>query len=250
VPARHELEIVDPLERLSLKPAGIELGPSDPHIVRDHIDDLGPDQELERHAFSNRPRRRREVRILSTTMRHTTHIALLRGINVGGKGILPMSDLRAILEDLDLTEVRTYIQSGNALFQASGTASALATRIERAIERRFGFEVPTLVLTARTLNDVIDCAPKGFGSDGGKYRYDVAFALGRTSTREMAAAVTKLAREGVDTVDYGPKALYFRRLIARATQSRINKITALPFYRELTIRNWNTTTKLLALATQ
>jgi uncharacterized protein (DUF1697 family) len=53
----------------------------------------------------------------------------------------------------------------------------------------------------------------------------------------------------VDTAAAGAHALYFRRLIARATQSKLGKLTSLPLYKEVTIRNWNTTTKLLEMAT-
>jgi uncharacterized protein (DUF1697 family) len=78
-------------------------------------------------------------------------IALLRGINVGGAGKLPMAGFRALLEDLGLTRVQTYIQSGNAVFDSDLTAQELETAIPEAIARRFGLEPVTFVLTSEEM---------------------------------------------------------------------------------------------------
>ncbi|MCB0210958.1 MAG: DUF1697 domain-containing protein, partial [Anaerolineae bacterium] len=69
-----------------------------------------------------------------------TYIALFRGINVGGKHSLPMKDLRGLLEKLDAKNVKTYIQSGNAVFQhTTDDVDHLAERISSAIEENHGF---------------------------------------------------------------------------------------------------------------
>jgi uncharacterized protein (DUF1697 family) len=78
-------------------------------------------------------------------------IALLRGINVGGAGKLPMPGFRALLEELGLARVQTYIQSGNAVFDSDLSAPELETAIPRAIAGRFGFAPETFVLTADDL---------------------------------------------------------------------------------------------------
>lgn len=72
-------------------------------------------------------------------------VALLRGINVGGRNTIPMRDLRTLCLDLGWADVRTYIQSGNVIFHAEAAASALEDQLERAIKRIFGFAVPVLV---------------------------------------------------------------------------------------------------------
>lgn len=74
------------------------------------------------------------------------YIVLLRGINVGGRNRLPMKELVAVLEDLGCQNVRTYIQSGNAVLQSSKTASGLSNRIGEEIKRRRGFEPHVLLL--------------------------------------------------------------------------------------------------------
>lgn len=74
-------------------------------------------------------------------------IALLRAVNVGGRK-LPMAQLRALCADLGWEDIETYIQSGNLVFSAPGKAETLEAQLEKAIEERFGMEVPVMVRTA------------------------------------------------------------------------------------------------------
>ena len=90
----------------------------------------------------------------------TTFVALLRGINVGGKNKLPMKDLVAIFERVGCGRVRSYIQSGNVVFEADAElAVGLAARIEAEIGRRFGLHVPVMLRTARELRAVASKNP-------------------------------------------------------------------------------------------
>jgi uncharacterized protein (DUF1697 family) len=85
-----------------------------------------------------------------------TCAALLRGINVGGKNLLPMTDLARLFEEAGCAGVRTYIQSGNVLFTASrATAGKLPALIESGIAARFGYRVPVLLRTAEELGETI-----------------------------------------------------------------------------------------------
>jgi uncharacterized protein (DUF1697 family) len=72
-------------------------------------------------------------------------VALLRAINVGGTAKLPMADLRTLCTALGWQEVRTYIQSGNIVFQAEGASTDLETRLEEAVEEKFGFARPVII---------------------------------------------------------------------------------------------------------
>lgn len=166
-------------------------------------------------------------------------VALLRGINVGGNRLMKMSDLKKTFESLGLTSVRTVIASGNVIFEGSVTEA----RITAALKKEFGHDVPVTLRTAKQLNAVVKNAPKGFHS--GKHRCDVIFLFGGLTA---ARAFKQLEfREGVDEGWAGKGVLYFRRLTARASSSKLTKITQLPMYQQLTIRNWNTTSKLAAL---
>lgn len=180
-------------------------------------------------------------------MANGRHVALLRGINVGGKNVIPMADLRAAFEALGFDGVDSYIQSGNVLFTAPrATPAALGRTIERALKKTFAYDGRVLVLSADALAEVVAQAPRGFGQEPTRYRYDVLFALAPLAATEALAQLAP--KPGVDAAEAGHHALYFRRVIARAAQSRLTRLTSLPAYQHLTVRNWNTTTKLHALA--
>jgi uncharacterized protein (DUF1697 family) len=169
---------------------------------------------------------------------------LLRGINVGGKNLVRMADLRHAFEAMEVADVATYIQSGNVLFRAPRQRSAaLASRIEAELTRRFGTELKVVLLTERQLKGVVEGAPRGFGAPSD--RCDVIF-LRRPLTVKTAFGLLE-TREGIDRAWAGNGVLYFSRLASRASGSRLSRLVALPEYQEMTIRSWSTTTKLLAL---
>ncbi|WGF92965.1 DUF1697 domain-containing protein [Aequorivita marisscotiae] len=86
-----------------------------------------------------------------------THIALLRGINVGGHKKLKMADLKLLFEGLGFENVVTYIQSGNVIFSAAGERS-LSEKISNEITNKFGWEVPVLVKTGEAIAEILaDC---------------------------------------------------------------------------------------------
>ncbi|MGC2049308.1 MAG: DUF1697 domain-containing protein [Gallionella sp.] len=85
-----------------------------------------------------------------------TYIALFRGINVGGNSILPMKELVAVLENLGLQDLKTYIQSGNVIFRSKAADTAqLAGKIGAAIRKSHGFEPLVLLLDSAVLDKVI-----------------------------------------------------------------------------------------------
>ncbi len=179
-------------------------------------------------------------------MTTTRYVALLRGINVGGNNIIKMAALRAHFEQLGHAEVTTYIASGNVLFSTrSRDKRALVKVIEAALSLEFSYESRIVLLSSRELERVVKEAPHGFGEEPKKYRYDVLFVKEPlTPKRALAEVPTK---PGVDETYAGKHALYFRRLISKASQSRLSRVVGLPIYRSLTIRNWNTTLKLAEL---
>ncbi|MEL6879108.1 MAG: DUF1697 domain-containing protein [Cyanobacteria bacterium J06607_10] len=89
-----------------------------------------------------------------------TYIALLRGINVGGRNKLPMKAWKQQLETMGCKQVETYIQTGNAVFQhAIADSNSLATQIRAAIQTAYGFEPEVLILSAQTLKQAIEENP-------------------------------------------------------------------------------------------
>lgn len=176
-----------------------------------------------------------------------TYIALLRGINVGGKNIIKMAELRAAFEDMGLADVESYIQTGNVLFDtAEDSREKLTEMIETGLSRRFDFEPRVVVVSHEELERVVRRAPEGFGDEPAEYRYDVIFLKRPLTLAEAMRSIE--TREGVDEVHGGKGVLYFSRLKAKASRSRLSRIVQTPIYQHMTIRNWNTTTRLLELA--
>lgn len=174
------------------------------------------------------------------------YLALLRGINVGGKNIIKMTDLEACFESLEFSDVLTYIQSGNVLFKSAEKDKAKLTgKIEKALSERFEYTSRIVLVNHAELRQVVEGAPNGFGKAPDKFRYDVIFLKEPLTPKEAMKDVS--VKDGVDAAYAGEHVLYFSRLISKATQSRLTRIISLPVYQSMTIRNWNTTTKLLAL---
>jgi uncharacterized protein (DUF1697 family) len=175
-----------------------------------------------------------------------SYVALLRGINVGGKNLIRMPALKACFEANGFDDVTTYIQSGNVLFGSSETsASELANRIEEVLGKEFGYAATVVVRNRRQIRAIVERAPKGFGAEPAKYRYDVIFLKEPLTAK---AAITRVpTKPGVDEAHAGTGVLYFSRLVSKATQSRLTRIVTSSIYPSVTIRNWNTTTKLLGM---
>jgi uncharacterized protein (DUF1697 family) len=181
-------------------------------------------------------------------MAKSTYLSLLRGINVGGKNIIRMTDLRECFEDMGFRDVLTYIQSGNVVFSYGQESPDLLERtVEAGLSRRFGYDAMTIVLSQAQMKGIVEEAPAGFGMEKEECRYDVMFVKDHVTPAGVIELI-KLNSE-VDRVWAGTTVIYASRLISLASRSRLTKIISLPVYNQITIRNWNTTVKLLELMT-
>jgi uncharacterized protein (DUF1697 family) len=147
---------------------------------------------------------------------------------------------------MGFSDVTTYIQSGNVVFASSEKdAGKLTDKIEKALSKRFNYTSRLVLVAHSEMKKIITGAPKGFGDDPDTYRYDVIFLKEPLTPTKAMEQVS--VREGVDQAYQGKYVLYFSRLISRASQSHLSRIVSLPMYQNMTIRNWNTTTRLLAI---
>ena len=176
------------------------------------------------------------------------YVALLRGINVGGNNLIKMTALKASFEAHGFEDVVTFIASGNVLFSAARSGPALVREIEARLSKTFGYTASVVLRSRKQMRDIVEGAPAGFGTQPAKYRYDVIFL--KEPLKAGAAIKSVPTREGVDQAHAGKGVLYFSRLISRATQSQLSRVVSLPIYKSMTIRNWNTTTKLLKMMTE
>jgi uncharacterized protein (DUF1697 family) len=174
------------------------------------------------------------------------YVTLLRGVNVGGKNQIRMPKLKACFEKMGFADVFTYIQSGNVIFTTDEkNADMLIEKIEAELSSAFNYRSRVVLLSQNQLEAVVKDAPKGFGTKPDCFRYDVIFIKNPLTPNE---AIKNLSvKEGVDEVSVGKGVLYASRLVSRLSQSHLSRIVATPAYQNMTIRNWNTTTKLLLL---
>jgi uncharacterized protein (DUF1697 family) len=177
----------------------------------------------------------------------TSYLALLRGINVGGKNKVPMAELKACFNELGYENIRTYIASGNVIFASDKSSAELTDEIQEVLPKKFNLDSATikvLVLSRDQLEEVVDRAPSGFGTEPDKFHSDVIFLIDIPSDEAIKEFNP---REGVDEVWQGDVAIYSQRLSAERTKSRLSKAFSGPLYKHMTVRSWSTTARLLEL---
>lgn len=170
-------------------------------------------------------------------------VALLRGINVGGRNRLPMADLRALVEDGGGGEVATYIQSGNVVFRAADPAPVVA-HVEAALAARFGGLAPVVLRSAESLRSVVDRCP--FDDADRDARYVHVGFLGRAPAAPVAASLDPARSPGDSFVVDGaqvylrcPNGLARTKLSNTWFESRLDTVC--------TVRNWRTVERLVAM---
>lgn len=175
----------------------------------------------------------------------TSYVALIRGINVGGRSPVGMTDLVAAFRKAGYANVRTHGQSGNVLFETDRTGSAkLESAIEKMLEDRLGISTLVVIRSRTELAATVAAAPADHGSK--RLRSDVFFLKQPLKAEAVLAEIPEL-RDGVDSIAIGPSALYFSRVAAQATKTRIQRFMAMPVFQQVTVRTWRVTTRLLEL---
>src|SRR5215204_2474720 len=172
------------------------------------------------------------------------YVALLRGINVGGKSIVRMADLKECVEDLGYEDVSTFIASGNVLFESAKDAAKLESELERKLEQRFDLPIAVVVLSRATLARVVKAIPSSWiGKDS--LRVNVAFLRRNLDGRKLARELEP--KEGVDELVATKAALIWATRRDALTRSGMQKLVGGAAYKDLTVRNLNTTLKLQEL---
>lgn len=174
-----------------------------------------------------------------------TSLALLRGINVGGKNKVEMGRLRTVFEQLGLEDVRTYINTGNVIFTpGTNTDSDLVSSLERAITAEFGLDLKVLLRGIDSMREIDRTLPDDWTNDS-ETKTDVMFLWEEV---DEPAVLDKLTiREGTDDVVYVPGAVLWRVDRAHYSRSGMNKLVGTKLYKSMTIRNCNTVRKLVEL---
>lgn len=175
------------------------------------------------------------------------HVALLRGVNVGGKHRLPMVELTAQFETAGACEVRTYIQSGNVVFAAaSADAAQIAERVRLAIARQYGFETPVVLRSAVEWRAALEHNP--FLAEGADPQMlHIAF-LADAPSRVRAAALDPRRSPG-DRFQLRGRELYLHLPNGVARSKLTNAWIDSSLSTTSTLRNWRTVETLGAWLT-
>ncbi len=168
-----------------------------------------------------------------------THVALLRGINVGGRNKVAMADLREVVSSLGFADVATYVQSGNVVFSAKAPK---ARAIEAAIEEQLGVSCSVVVVSRDELARVVAENPWPEETDG-KHLH-VIFSTGEPDAGVVEAAVEKAGGDDEARIVAGTLYMHTPNGLGR---SKLAAELARRGPPDGTARNWTTVTKLLAM---
>jgi uncharacterized protein (DUF1697 family) len=156
-------------------------------------------------------------------MEKTRYVALLRGINVGGNNIIKMNELKILFEKMNLSDVQTYIQSGNVVFNdIESDKLKLVEKIEKRLSERLNDKIKISLLTLSEMGEIINKKPHKYGEENEKYKYDILFLIEPLTVKEALKEMQ--TREGVDEVYEGYRVLYFKRLKEKITKTHLKKI--------------------------
>ena len=176
-----------------------------------------------------------------------TYIALLRGINVSGQKKIKMADLKVHLENLNFENVRTYIQSGNVIFESTRTdATDLANTIKAEILKQYGFDVPTLVLTSAYIKTVLKNIPWTKDKNTDKMYFTL---LHEVPSEENIEVVRKISHPPEEFV-IDKNVIYFYSPNGYGRAKMNNNFFENKLKVKATTRNWKTLNKILEITNE
>ena len=172
-------------------------------------------------------------------------VALLRGVNVGGKNNLSMSALKTNLSKADLQNVTTYINSGNVLFTSSqADPRKLEAKIERLLTIQHNLRCKVVVRSLSEMKKLVERLPASWKGDE-EWAHNVMFL--RHSIDSKAVLEELAPNPGIDKVLYRPGAVLWSARRSDMKQSSMNKLSSRKVFQDMTVRNANTTRKLYEL---
>jgi uncharacterized protein (DUF1697 family) len=173
------------------------------------------------------------------------YVALLRGINVGGKNKIDMKQLKQVFEQAGMNAVVTYINSGNIIFAVNGKSkTAISHMLEEAIHTNFGLPIKVLVRSFDDVKKIIDSLPESWTNDK-EMRSEVMFLWDEIDDESVLEEL--VIKPEMDTVKYVSGAVLWSVLKKDITKSGMSKLIGSKIYKQITVRNVNTTRKIYEL---
>lgn len=174
------------------------------------------------------------------------YIALLRGINVGGKNKISMKELKELFESNGFQEVSTYINSGNIIFPAENVETGLLKKkFERMILEKFRLDISVMVISAEDLYDGLKNAPDWWDNDK-ESKHNVMFVIPPATVEEVYLQVGEIKPE-YEKVSHFNRIIFWSAPIKTFSRTRWSKVVGSAAYNSITIRNANTVKKLMEL---
>lgn len=173
------------------------------------------------------------------------YVALLRGINVGGNNKIDMKLLKQSFEQVGMNNVVTYINSGNIIFTYnSRSKEKIAHILEMSILETFGLQIKVLVLDLNDMKRIMSSLPESWTNDD-KMKSDVLFLWDDINNESVLDKL--VIKPDIDTVIYVSGAILWSVSKQNVTRSGMTKIIGSATYRQMTVRNVNTTRKIYEL---
>lgn len=170
------------------------------------------------------------------------YVALLRGINVGGNNKVAMPKLKECFESLGYTNVSTYINSGNVIFESkSKDLAKMSSHIEKGIEKTFGFKIRVVVRDEKNIQKICEGVSSDWKNDN-EQKTDVLFLWDKYDSKKSIDLVS--TKPKIDTLVYFPGAIVWHINKSDYSKSGMNNFIGTTLYKNMTARNINTVRKL------
>jgi uncharacterized protein (DUF1697 family) len=179
-------------------------------------------------------------------MKLTTYVALLRGINVGGNNKISMAQLKQLIEEVGYKNVRTYINSGNVIFQTPETdPRQLEVAVEKVISTGFTLPISVVVRSLAEMSEAIRAIPESW-SDPAAYRCYAIFLRHSIDSEDILERIGTPKPE-IEQLAYAPGVVFWTLRLDSVTKTGLRNLMASPEYQDMTMRNQNTLRKIYAI---
>ena len=182
---------------------------------------------------------------MATAARLGVFVALLRGVNVGGNNMISMKSLKESFTTLGFKEVTTYINSGNIVFKSKeDDARKLEIKIEKMLAKDYQLESKVVVRNLPEMEKLVKSLPRSWG-DESSWRYNVIFLR---HTIDSEKILTELpANSDIEVIVYRPGVLLWSAQATEYNKTQFAKLATRKIFKDMTVRNLNTTKKLYDL---
>ncbi len=176
-------------------------------------------------------------------LRPKVFVALLRGVNVGGKNMISMSSLKKSFETIGFKDVATYINSGNIIFTAKeADARKLETKIERMLSKDYELESKVVVRSLSEMAKLVESLPASWSGGDSSWRYNVIFLRHSIDSEKVLDELP--AKSDIEQIVYRPGTLLWSAQVDELRKTIFHKLSTRKIFQDMTVRNLNTTKKL------